>query len=150
MQIARAQYASFWKRFAAALIDGIVFYIASLIVMAPFGALAPGLAVGNARELTTAGIGIALFITAIKIVMGWLYYALMESSDAGATLGKMVMGIKVTDLNGKKVSFGKATGRHFGKFISCITLYIGFIMAGFTAKKQGLHDIMAGCLVMNK
>lgn len=137
MQIAKAQYAGFWKRFAASFVDGIVLYIASL-----------GLAIVG--TFISADSGLALLMTAIEVLMGWLYYALMESSDSGATLGKMVMGIKVTDLNGKKVSFGKATGRYFGKFVSFLTLYIGFIMAGFTAKKQGLHDMMAGCLVMNK
>jgi len=83
-------------------------------------------------------------------IAGWLYYALMESSNYQATLGKMALSIKVTDMSGNKVSFGKATGRYFGKIVSTIIFYIGFIMAGFTQQKQALHDIMAGCLVVNK
>ncbi len=74
----------------------------------------------------------------------------MESSPTQATLGKMALGIKVTDLAGKRVGFGKATGRYFGKIISALILLIGFIMVAFTEKKQGLHDKMAGCLVVNK
>lgn len=84
------------------------------------------------------------------LILGWLYYALMESSSRQATLGKMALGIIVTDTEGQRVSFAKATGRHFGKIVSGIILYIGFIMIAFTEKKQGLHDIMANCLVVIK
>ena len=80
----------------------------------------------------------------------WLYFALMESSSKQATLGKMALGIIVTDLNGNRLSFGRATGRYFGKIISGAILMIGYIMAGFTEKKQALHDIIAGCLVVNR
>ncbi|MER3416968.1 MAG: hypothetical protein C4297_12250 [Gemmataceae bacterium] len=74
----------------------------------------------------------------------------MESSRTQATLGKMALGITVTDLEGNRIGFGKATGRFFGKIISALIFYIGFVMAAFTEKKQGLHDMMAGCLVVNK
>jgi hypothetical protein len=73
----------------------------------------------------------------------------MESSTKQGTLGKMALGIKVTDLNGNRIDFSKASGRYFGKIISSIILCIGYIMVAFTQKKQGLHDIMAGCLVVN-
>jgi uncharacterized RDD family membrane protein YckC len=82
-------------------------------------------------------------------VAGWLYFALMESSAKGATLGKRALGIKVTDMSGNRISFGRATGRYFGKIVSGVILYIGFLMAGFTQQKQALHDIMASCLVVN-
>ena len=62
----------------------------------------------------------------------------------------MVLGIKVTDLNGRRIGFGKATGRHFGRLLSMAIFLIGCIMIAFTEKKQGLHDEMAGCLVVNK
>lgn len=86
----------------------------------------------------------------LGMVIAWLYSAVMESSPAQATLGKMAMGIKVTDLDGRPISFGRATGRHFGKIISGLLLLIGYIMAAFTERKQALHDIMAGCLVVRK
>jgi len=86
----------------------------------------------------------------LGIILGWVYFAIMESSSTQGTLGKMALGIKVTDLEGSRVGFGKATGRHFGKIISALILLIGFIMVAFTQKKQGLHDMMAGCLVVNK
>jgi len=85
-----------------------------------------------------------------SLILGWLYFALMESSEYQGTLGKIAIGIKVTDLDGNRLGFVRATGRHFGKIISAIILCIGFVMAGFTEKKQALHDIMAGCLVVMK
>lgn len=90
-----------------------------------------------------------MFIIGIWIG-GWLYFALMESSGQQGTIGKMALGIKVTDMNGNRIGFGRATGRYFGKIISSLTLTIGYIMAGFTQQKQALHDIIAGCLVINK
>ncbi len=74
----------------------------------------------------------------------------MESSSQQATLGKIALGIMVTDLSGNRISFARASGRHFTKILSGIILYIGFIMAGFTEKKQALHDIIADCLVVKK
>ena len=62
----------------------------------------------------------------------------------------MALGIKVTDLDGNRISFGRATGRHFAKWLSALILGIGYIMVAFTAKKQGLHDQVASCLVVNK
>jgi len=74
----------------------------------------------------------------------------MESSPSQGAFGKMALGIKGTDLEENRVSFGKATGRYFGKIISALLLLIGLVMVAFTEKKQGLHDMMAGCLVVNK
>jgi uncharacterized RDD family membrane protein YckC len=82
------------------------------------------------------------------ILGGWLYSALQECSSQQATIGKRVLGIKVIDLAGQRISFGRATGRYFGKIISGMIMYIGFIMAGFTDRKQALHDMMAGCLLV--
>jgi uncharacterized RDD family membrane protein YckC len=94
-------------------------------------------------------LGLALLLSFIATILQWLYFALMESYK-GATVGKMAMGLKVTDMEGNQISFLKATGRYFGKIVSAMILSIGFIMAGFTEKKQALHDIMANCLVVKK
>ncbi len=150
-------YAGFWKRFVAYLIDYIVLSAAGALVVLVIGGIF-GLSIlsafsGDADStvaiIAAAASAIMLAIAGVMIA-GWLYYALMESSTNQATLGKMALGIKVTDLNGNRISFGKATGRYFGKIVSGMILYIGFIMAGFTEKKQALHDMMAGCLVVNK
>ena len=96
-------------------------------------------------------LGLALFgggVTFVATVFGsWLYEAFMESSSYQATLGKMIFGMKVTDLNGNRISFERATGRHFAKWLSAMVLFIGYIMVGFTERKQGLHDLLAGTLV---
>tara|TARA_B100001245_G_C22536040_1_gene269160 strand:- start:219 stop:485 length:267 start_codon:yes stop_codon:yes gene_type:complete len=85
-----------------------------------------------------------------SLIYWWIYFAVMESSPTQGTLGKMAIGIKVTDLEGSRISFGRASGRHFGKLISGLILQMGFVMVAFTKKKQGLHDKMASCLVVNK
>jgi uncharacterized RDD family membrane protein YckC len=94
--------------------------------------------------------GVQISLNLISIVMVWLYHAGFEASSAQGSLGKMALGIKVTDENGRRISFGRATGRHFGKIISALICFVGFMMAGFTERKQALHDMMAGCLVIRK
>lgn len=86
----------------------------------------------------------------IGFAMNWLYYALFESSVWQATLGKKALGLEVTDMQGRRIGFGRASGRFFGKILSTIILFIGFFMIGFTERKQGLHDILAGTLVIRK
>lgn len=137
-------YAGFWRRVIAYIIDAIVLSIVFGIVGAIFGVVAGGANEGNAGVIASAGV--VLYI--VLIVGQWLYFSLMESSAKQATLGKMALSIKVTDLDGRRIGFGKATGRFFGKIISGIILYIGFMMAGWTQKKQALHDMMAGTLVV--
>ena len=150
-------YAGFWKRFAAYLIDSIILSVAGFLAILPILGLI-GLGVGSAMSgdsesmvgFIMAAVGAYLIAILALMVASWLYYALMETSVNQGTLGKMALGIKVTDLNGNRISFGKATGRYFGKILSSMIFMVGYIMAGFTEKKQALHDMMAGCLVVNK
>jgi uncharacterized RDD family membrane protein YckC len=121
-------YAGFWLRFVAWLIDVPILAVMSTVI-----------------AVLTLGIG-SLF----GIIIGWLYHALMESSSNQASLGKMALGLKVTDLNGNRISFGRATGRSFGRLLSGLILGVGFLMIAFTEKKQGLHDMIAGTLVVKK
>lgn len=135
-------YAGFWKRFAASIIDGLILMVCGFII---------GGFIGLVHEFATGtSAGAGAFGNIGGLFLGWLYYAIMESSSTQATLGKMALGIKVTDLSGSTISFGRATGRHFGKIISSIIFFIGFLMVAFTSRKQGLHDMMAGCLVVNR
>jgi uncharacterized RDD family membrane protein YckC len=143
---AKVQYAGFWRRVGAWFIDGLIMTPVSWGIY--FLTIMIGASVAEDEDL---GAGIGVFIGAIVlIILAWIYFAIMESSSKQATLGKMALGIIVTDLEGQRISFGKATGRHFSKIVSGIILYIGFIMVAFTEKKQGLHDMMAGCLVVVK
>lgn len=143
-------YAGFWRRFVAVLIDIIILMIGGAIVGGIFGFILGivmillGLDVGNIKSTAN----VMGFV--IGIILNWLYYTLLESSPKQATLGKRALGIIVTDLNGNRISFGKANGRYWGKIVSGIIVAIGFIMAGFTQKKQALHDIMAGTLVFKQ
>ncbi len=148
---ASLKYAGFWLRFVAALIDGIFIFIvilgATAVVKFVLGVhVGPGVGRYGVKALER-GHGI---IFLIFIVVPWLYWALMESSPQQATLGKMALGLEVTDLRGERISFARATGRYFGKIVSSLILYVGFMMAGWTEKKQALHDIMAGTLVIRK
>jgi uncharacterized RDD family membrane protein YckC len=97
------------------------------------------------------GIGFIFGFFGIILVVSWLYYALSESSSWQATLGKKILNLKVTDMSGQPISFGRASGRYFAKIITgMIPLLIGYIMAGFTEKKQAIHDMIASCLVLRK
>ena len=149
-------YAGFWKRFVAYVIDSILLGIVGFVVLLPFlglvgiGALTAHDEPEAAAGVIIAALGAYLMVLGAMAVVGWLYYALMESSGTQGTLGKMALGIKVTDMQGNKISFARASGRYFGKILSSLILNIGYIIAGFTQQKQALHDIIAGCLVVNK
>ncbi len=136
-------YAGFWLRFVAAIVDGILVKIISFIVGL---VAAAALATGGPQAARSAGPLVGL----IGICTAWLYFALLESSGRQATFGKSMLSIKVTDLEGNRVSFGQATGRYFGKIISVLILMIGYMMAGWTEKKQALHDMLASCLVVRE
>ena len=143
-------YGGFWIRFVAFIIDAIIVRAAITPFAMIFGGLTWLAGSGNWDEsvphiaVMVLGGGVTLMLV---VVAGWLYEALMLSSKYQATLGKMIFGMRVTDLYGNRISFARATGRHFGKWLSSFILFIGYIMVGFTERKQGLHDMLAGTLV---
>ena len=143
------RYAGFWKRFVAYFLDIIIIDIVAWAVSFIVG-LILGLMSANSYGLTNDYLGVYFFFVPVFIVGDWLYFALMESSPKQATLGKQALRIIVTDLDGKKISFGQATGRFISKLFSIIIFFIGYIMVAFTDKKQGLHDMIAGTLVVTK
>lgn len=127
-------YAGFWRRFVASIVDSILLTtIYNLLTWLVW----PESWKGN-----------QIFLFATTMIFTWLYYSILESSTKQGTLGKVVLGLKVVDYNNQRISFTRATGRYFSKFISAAILMIGFIMVAFTAKKQGLHDMIAGTLVI--
>jgi uncharacterized RDD family membrane protein YckC len=140
-------YGGFWIRVVATIIDAIIVRV----VVIPFGAIFGGMSMLPGIASGRPHLGMMMFgagITLVLVLVGqWLYEAFLESSSYQATLGKMIFGMKVTDLNGNRISFARATGRHFAKIVSAMVLGIGFIMVGFTERKQGLHDLLAGTLV---
>jgi uncharacterized RDD family membrane protein YckC len=155
----RVEYAGFWLRFVAYLIDGVVISLGLVLILIPLifltglGALLSQ--IHPQDELNDAGvlliIGVIFLFLTVGLAVTWLYHALMESSEWQATVGKKALGLVVTDMAGRRVSFGRATGRHFAKIVTnMVPAFIGYIMAGFTEKKQALHDMMAGCLILRR
>ena len=130
------EYAGFWRRFAAYLIDYILISVVGGIAFFILAAIAGD----DGRCLRLHPWFVGFFV----------YFAYMEAPSTQATVGKIALGIQVTDLQGNRISFGKALGRNVAKILSALILYIGFIMAAFTAKKQALHDMIAGTLVVKK
>ena len=146
------RYAGFWLRSFALLIDAVILAVVGGLIGAMYGAIYGAYLSSHASSAQIAELVAARFlpIQIISTVVGWLYMALFESSDRQATPGKMALGIEVCDLDGNRIGFWHATGRYLGKIVSGLILLIGYFMAGFTEKKQALHDIMAGCLVVRE
>ncbi|MBN8651242.1 MAG: RDD family protein [Cytophagales bacterium] len=154
-------YAGFWLRLVAIIIDGIIIGVAQSFIFVPILA---ALGLGFANSVETMDLSdpdqAAGMMASVMALMGgyWilsltiqiLYSTLMESSKLQATVGKLALGLKVTDLQGNKLDFVKALVRNLCKIISNFTLLIGYIMAGFTEKKQALHDMIASTLVLKK
>ena len=152
-------YAGFWLRVVAHLIDdlllGIGIGILVLLGVAMVGidsirSMVEGMN-GEDFQMPAPIISAILLVSFASIVLVWIYNAAMESSRHQGTLGKMALGLIVTDSQGRPIGFAHATGRYFAKIITgLIPLGIGYAMAGFTEKKQALHDMIAGCLVLRK
>lgn len=140
-------YAGFWLRFVAALVDSVAlfgpFVVVGFVVIVIIKLLS-----------ATKGYDPAILILAVwppvAVIGTWLYFSLLESSPWQATLGKKLMGIYVTDMAGNRLSPGRATGRTLAKYLSSLTAGIGYLLCGFTQKKQALHDLVAGCLVLRR
>jgi uncharacterized RDD family membrane protein YckC len=148
-------YAGFWLRFVAFIIDVIILGIVGSIITFPFVASMGAGMFFHGRPPMTPEEWMPFFVglwrvVLIRVVLNWLYYAFLESSAWQGTIGKKALGLEVTDLAGQRITFARASGRFFAKIISSIILLIGYIMAGFTEKKQALHDMIAGCLVIRR
>jgi len=163
--VANPRYAGFWLRALAAIVDLIVLAI-GLAVFVSFLAVAEGrplafldLRPGESPSAVLSAFGRpSLFIILCFFVLsGWLYFSLLESSSWQGTVGKKLLGLYVADAQGDRVTFARATGRFFGgRFLVhipyCGILYfsVDCICAGLTKRKQAIHDLVAGCLVLRK
>jgi uncharacterized RDD family membrane protein YckC len=140
-------YAGFWRRFWAALLDVFILSLIGIVVTHVFGVnplkfsvfTQPIGRVGDIGRTRLAG-----------IATGWLYFAILESSPAQATVGKMLLHIGVTRVDGSRASFLRATVRYFAKYLSALIFMIGFLMAAVTRHKQALHDMIADCVVVKR
>ncbi len=145
-------YANFWKRSAAYLIDSLIYGgLGAIInnVLSVFIGLALGVSTkGKEPDLGTMFLMFVITM-AIQFVIWAAYYAWPESSSWQATIGKKILGLKVTDTNGQRISFGRSLWRNFAMIFSAIILGIGYLMPLWTQKKQCLHDMMSDCLVID-
>ena len=134
-------YAGFWLRLVAYIIDTAI--VAVLVfVLAAVGIL-PVSSNPEAEPLLSA-------VNLIAEVIALLYWSLFEASAVQATPGKLAVGIRVTDTAGARLGFGRALLRNVLKILSFLILLIGYLMAAFTRRKQALHDLMAGTLVVRR
>jgi uncharacterized RDD family membrane protein YckC len=156
----RPVYAGFWLRFVAYVLDAFILgifivpiFIGAAMLMGIGTAIASLPRNGDPFENGFPPI-FALFLGAFFLVIfvgGWMYHALLESSEWQGTAGKRIVGIVVTDREGARLTFWRATGRYFAKFITgMIPLGIGYIIAGFTEKRQAIHDMIVGTIVLRK
>ena len=153
-------YAGFWLRVVASLIDAVIMGLAGGVLFVPvfllsgLGAHMGVLAESHGQPdpaILIGIIGMILVFAAISMLIQWLYHAYLESGEKQATWGKQALGLYVTDLMGSPVTFGRASGRFFAKIVTgMIPLGIGYVMAGFTERRQALHDMIASCLVLRR
>ena len=117
----KQRYAGFWPRLAAGIIDLIILIVAGFILSFIFGP----------------------FMIILDIIISWLYFVVLQSSEKRSTFGMRACGIKIHDEQFGRLNFWRLTGRYFATWVSVIILFIGFFMIGFHPRKQGLHDIIA-------
>jgi len=144
----------------AALIDGVIMSVALCVLLVPlflltgFGAHLDGMVQRHGQPdpaFVVGLIGMIFVFAVVSVLIQWLYHAYLESGEKQATWGKQALGLYVTDLMGNRVTFGRASGRFFAKMVTgMIPLGIGYIMAGFTERRQALHDMIASCLVLRR
>ena len=160
MENKNENYAGFWIRFLAFLVDSVIINTVMWVMIFPLlGAI--GMSFQSLEELDNLDhvefdaiwpvvISVIPAITTVNLLITWMYYALLQSGPRQATVGKMAIGVIVIDVNGGRLSFARASLRYFSKIISSAIMMIGYIMAGFTPKKQALHDIIANTYVVKK
>jgi uncharacterized RDD family membrane protein YckC len=150
-----ARYGGFWMRLLAHLIDHVILGA----IAAPFFFILILPVIGRvieqaernqepSPELIVAIVSSVFVYIILAFVGQWLYEALLTSSSWQGTVGKRLLQLRVTDETGNRIGFGRATGRFFAKILSSMFFYVGFIMVGLTDRKRGLHDMLAGTLVM--
>lgn len=144
------RYGGFWIRVVASLIDTLIVTFVSWLIAFGVG-LSLGLLMGIAGASEDTVVVMSTLVGYVaSLLVNWYYFTYMESSARQATFGKLALGLAVTDMNGNRISFGRANARYFAKFLSALIFMIGFLMVAFTQKKQGLHDLIASTLVVKK
>lgn len=136
-----AHYGGFWRRFVGMLVDGALLFFPQAILRVLLGLDVVALTAewGDWRVQVSQAAGIVLALG---------YCTLMESSDAQGTLGQQLMGLRVADMHGRRISFARALGRHFAKLASLLLCGTGYLLQLWTSRRQTLHDLIASCVVV--
>jgi uncharacterized RDD family membrane protein YckC len=142
----KSRYGGFWARVVATVIDSLVVQALVLPVFIP---LQIGLALVSGAVYPGRVGDIALMQYVVLLIISCaVYEVVLQSSARQATLGKRIVHLKVTNLSGQRISLPQAIGRHFAKYISCLVLLFGLLLAGLNSRKQALHDMIARTLVI--
>ena len=131
-------YAGFWRRLGAYIVDAALLVGIEIVLASSISVLEPD----NFEAFAN--------VAPVSAALWWAYFAILESSPAQGTLGKLAFSLQVTDVYGDPISFQRAVVRHATKFLSSLLLGTGWLLAGFTPRKQALHDLLAGTLVLRK
>jgi len=134
VNVGSMQYAGFWRRAAAFLLDGLFINLLAI----------PLVALSYFLESEVH----VLLLNIPVLILVWLYHALLESGPHQATWGKRIMSLVVSDMQGQRPSFGRTSGRFFSSILSILILYLGYFMSLFTERRQTLHDKLAGTVVL--
>ncbi len=137
----------FWLRVAAALIDCAAMFIPLLLITFVVIFM---IRLISASKGYDSGLVILAVLPLVIMLAVWFYFAVLESSPWQATLGKMAVGLRVSDIQGHRLTLGRSMGRNLAKCLSTLSVGIGYMMCGFTKKKQSLHDMIASCLVLRR
>jgi len=148
--VSYSEFGGFWERFLAYCIDSAILTLGSVVV-GFLGAFFIGFIMAlMGMEVEEMENFFVVLYYILAIVLSWLYFTVMESSKLQATLGKKICNLAVMDTSGNRITFSRANGRFWSKFISGVIFCIGYIMAAFTEKHQALHDMVAGTLVVKR
>ncbi|MEP7185926.1 MAG: RDD family protein [Rhodanobacter sp.] len=152
-------HAGFWKRVGAWAIDYLVLCVPITVI-----AIAMGANVAFEHLMTQVQNGVAAALAAteyvkavrsatlLALLVGYVYYVIFEFSKWQATPGKLMLGMRVTNLNGQRLSLSRSLARNAVRLVNALTVLIPFVCylpVAWTARKQGFHDMLAKTLVLN-
>ena len=159
LEVKKRAFAGFWRRLLAWLIDAVLLWCIGFVITMGVLVLVPpsqlpavplpvGLADADRLGVSTLIVRVDALVSPVLFFIGWAYYALMESSPSQGTVGKMALGLYVTDMFGDPISFSRASLRWWFKLLSSWLCMLGWLMAAFTPQKQALHDVLARTVVL--
>jgi len=139
------QYAGFWIRLLASLLDGVILLVAAICIM-----VLTGVPMEHMMDFINVELEGYTWQQSMYVFLSLLYVILLPASTLQGTLGKAALGLKITDVNGERITVWRSLGRALSEILSTIILFIGYIMIAFHRQKRGLHDIIAGTYVIRE